>query len=136
MAKQKVTNKTQSIEFYIGLVIQRISLLLAAASTMILWATLISIGHGVVFLNLQGGKINNPVAADAGITNEINKLTHYAVFFSLLSVALTLALMALPRVRKYEKKMVATGLVIAVFCFIYAADCQSIYHFILTRVAN
>jgi hypothetical protein len=139
MAKQKqkkgVIDTSQSATYYASRLVQRITLLLAAMSTVILWATLVTVTNTFsIFGAIQDEKLNT-LELNRGITYEIDKLTSYAVFFSVLAILVTLLLLTLPRVKKYEKRLVADGLVIAGFCLIASAECQTIMRFILTRIS-
>lgn len=133
--KQNTLAASQSTIYYVGLVVQRISLLLAAASTVILWSTLIALAHDMNVPHfIEGAKLVDAAEINRGITLEISSLTAYAATLSLLAIIVTLLLLKLPRVRKYEKKMVVDGVVIAGFCFIFALYCEPLLRLILTQI--
>lgn len=135
--KQTIATTSQSTVYYVGLVVQRVSLLLAVASTLILWATLISSTHGFMIANsLQNVQFINFAELNNGIGNEISQLTSYAVVLSVLAVIVTLAFLKLPRVHQYDKKLVADGVIIASFCLIAATFCQPLFRFILAQITN
>ncbi len=136
MPKKQTTNFASSdTTYYIARVAQRISLLAAAGCTVILWATLVSISHTVSY-----GVMNEAIKATsqddlfAGITKELDKLTMYAAFASVLAIVITILMMKFLRVRKNEKRLVIDGVVIAGFCLVVSLFCQTIYRYILARV--
>lgn len=133
--KQNSKNTSQNTAYYIARIIQRISLLVAAASTFILWATLISISHTISFVGLGDG-INN-ISQDElnnGITREIDKLTMNSVVLSIAAIVITILMLKFLRVRNNEKRLVVDGFVIAGFCLVVSMFAQSIYTYILSRV--
>jgi len=133
--KQNSKNTSQNTAYYIARIIQRISLLVAAASTFILWATLISISHTISFVGLGDG-INN-ISQDElnnGITREIDKLTMNSVVLSIAAIVITILMLKFLSVRNNEKRLVVDGFVIAGFCLVVSMFAQSIYTYILSRV--
>ena len=133
--KQSVKNANQNMTYYIALAAQRVTLLLAAASTIILWATLIAIAHGYSFTgaiqDVQYIDINDLAQ---GAANEISALTSYAIIFSVIAMAASLALVKLPQIRSYRKNIIFDGVIIAGFCLVFSLFAQPIFRFILTNI--
>lgn len=134
--KQNKADPSENTMYHVVCIMQRVSLLAAATATGILWASLISIAHNLSFASSQGTRIVNFDNFDLAVTNELRLLTMYAVILSVAAGLLTLILLKFPRVQKYEKKMVADGLVIAGFLLVIAVYCQPIYATILGYVAQ
>jgi hypothetical protein len=133
MAKNK-KNDSENVNYYGLLVLQRFSLLLAVASTVVLWATLIAVSHSYLFTGaIQDVSYINIDDLNAGSANEINTLTAYAALFSLIAGVITLVLAKAQGGN--AKKTLIDGLAISGFCFVAAVACQPIYRFILTVVA-
>ncbi len=137
MSKNKNINfKSTDTTYYIARVVQRISLLVAAGSTVILWATLVSISHTVsygVFSSVVE-KFNQQDLFN-GVTTELDRLTTCAVIMSGLAILISLLMMKFLRVRKNEKRLVVDGVVIASFCLIVSLFCQTIYRYILAKIS-
>ena len=136
MAKSKKVTKqsSENINYYGLLILQRFSLLLAAASTVVLWATLIAISHGYLFTGaIQDVSFANIEELGVGNANEINSLTAYAALFSLIAGVITLFLAKAQDVD--SKRTLINGLSISGFCFVVAVACEPIYRFILSVVA-
>jgi uncharacterized BrkB/YihY/UPF0761 family membrane protein len=135
--KQTTLATSQSSSYYAARVIQRVALLLAAGSTIILWTSLIAIARttSLYASYVDTTQTSTQTELTAGISHEISTLTNYAATLSVLAIVLSLLLLGLPRVQKYEKRIVVDGAVIATFCFIAAVWCQPIYRAILARVA-
>lgn len=133
--KQSAKNANQNLVYYIALAGQRVSLLLAAASTIILWATLIAIAHGYSFTgaiqDVQYIDINN---LNQGAANEISALTGYAIIFGIIALIASLALVQLPQIRSYRKHIIFDGVIIAGFCLIFSVFAQAIFRFILANI--
>lgn len=139
MPKQKQLSSfhTRQVSYYAGRVLQRLSLLVAAASTVTLWGSLLAISHGFVFTNsLQGAHLTHLDELNLGISNEVNKLAYYAMACSVIALVFTLAMLVFPRVVKYEKKLVVDGVVIASFLFVFAACSQAILQSLLSHIAG
>ncbi len=144
MAKKQqkfVVSTSESGVYYASRIVQRISLALTVLFTFILWATMISIAHSQMFTNWLS--VSNAItypnqsqvtALYNGISTEQNHLMYMAVSFALITAIISVALLALPRFRKFEKSLVVDGLVMASFCFVVAIAHLSLYRFILARV--
>lgn len=133
--KQSAKNVNQNLVYYIALAGQRVSLMLAAASTIILWATLIAIAHGYSFTgaikDVQYININD---LSQGAANEISALTGYAIIFGIIALIASLALVKLPQIRSYRKHIIFDGVIIASFCLIVSVWAEAIFRFILARI--
>lgn len=149
MAKQKskqparrqysVLALSQGVPYYAGRVLQRLSLLLAAGSTIILWGAMLAISHGFDFSNsLQGDSVNftHIDELSLGLSHEVNQLMHYAVAWSVAALSLSLLMLVFPRVARYEKRLVVDGVVIAGSLLVVSACSQSILQLILSHVAG
>jgi len=136
-SKQNNSVSSQNTMYFASRILQRVSLLLAVTSTIILWASLITVAHGINFINaIQGAEIASPTELNASIVLEIDALKTYAVVFSVVAFVLTLLFLKFTQVRKHEIKLVVDGLVISVFCLIFAVHCETIYRLILERIGS
>ena len=136
MSKKQTTNFVSSdTTYYIVRIVQRISLLAAAGSTVILWATLVTISHTIGYGALsEAVKVTSQEDFIAGVTKEIDRLTMHAAIMSVLAIVITLLMIKFLRVRKNEKRLVVDGVVVAGFCLVVSLFCQTIYRYILARV--
>lgn len=133
---KKVTKQSfENINYYGLLILQRFSLLLAAASTVVLWATLIAISHGYQFIGAtQDVSIVNTIEElGVGHANELNSLTASAALFSLIAGVITLFLAKAQDID--SKRTLINGLSISGFCFVVAVACEPIYRFVLSVIA-
>ncbi len=132
--KKQVLATLQSTNYYAARVVQRITLLLAVTGTVILWIALFSTSLDYAVVNIGNPTpelLNEYDAATGGITDS---LANYAVAFSLIAAAVSLLLIYIPRIRKYEKRLVIDGVLIAGFCLFMSVFCQAVLRFILVRV--
>ncbi len=137
MAKQKASTvqADQQGLYYLVLVAQKIALLAAAAGTIILWATLIATAQSLMLLS--AGRVApeaNIGEVNQNISLQLDRLTAFAAVLSLIAIVFSLGLLAFPRVKKYSKQLVLSGVIIGSFCFVLALYCQPIYRYIIAHV--
>jgi len=136
----QTTQKTQIMQmsgsmYHIICAIQKVSLLVAAGSAIILWSTLISIAHGYSFImSMEGPRLANLEEWNRGIADEITRLTHYSVAFALVALGLTLLLLKIPRASKFDKKMVVDGVIVSLFLLSASLWCQPLFRFVLAHI--
>jgi len=109
--------KVDSVAYHIVRVFQRIALLYTALCTVIYWVVLLVFAILVEYsIQTVGHEFRDRQATQTAITAATNALLWQALYAGLAAVVLTLAMLAFARVRRYEKRMVIDGIVIAVFC--------------------
>jgi hypothetical protein len=128
--KNKATTASLSTTYYVSRVIQRVSLLAAAASSMVLWASLVAVAHTTSLY--ASSNLYNLDDISRGASHEINILKGLAVTLSLVAVMLSLLLVSLPRIYKYEKRLIVDGVTIGAFFFVISVWCEPIYRMILS----
>ncbi len=134
MAKQNTKTTSQNSLYYVALTAQRVSLLLVASSTILLWATLVSVAHSYNFTNsLKNVEFINLDSLNHGSLHEVTTLANYAIILSLLAMICSLALLALPQISKYRKHLVFDGVLLGGFCLIVSIWHQPIFSFILSK---
>lgn len=129
--KSKAAARSLSSTYYAARVVQRVSLLAAAASSLVLWASLIAVAHTTsLYINSNLYSLDD---VNRGASHEVSVLKTLAVVLSLLAVLLTLLFASLPRVYKYEKQLIVDGVTIAGFFFVVSVWCEPIYRMILSH---
>lgn len=136
--KSKASVTEQEGSYYLVYGIQRVSLLLAAAGTVMLWITLVATANDFSFLSFQN--LNNSTfntgGIQSGVLNMTNNLRSWAEILSFLAVLATLFLLKFARVRKYDKRIVIDGLILSVFFLIISIGASPIYRSILDHATR
>lgn len=133
--KNKTTQISQNSMYYVGLAIQRLSLLLACASTILLWIIMSTISHSFATTgSLKNVDFIDPNELNRGISNEISQFRIYAIVLSLVAISLSLLLYKLPQIRKYRKHIIFDSLIIGVFCLVLSVWSETIYRIVLSTV--
>jgi hypothetical protein len=103
---------------YYGMrILQRLGLLFVGLHTLIYWvAFLVTVYLEEYSRQTVGHQFRDPVATDKTLVDVVNLLSWRVLYSAIFSALITVAMLAIPRVRRYEKRLVVDGLVIVVFC--------------------
>ena len=137
MAKKrtvKIIDTTSSATFHTFRIAQRLTLLAAAGLVIWYFATLISVSTSIIITTAQKDfAFNNPELLNLAVASIINKLRGWAVSMSIVGLLITGVLSLFPRARKYEKKLIIDGVLIASFLLAVALTAQAIIRFLLAQ---
>ena len=138
MAKKrtvKIIDTTSSATFHTFRIAQRLTLLAAAGLVIWYFATLISVSTSIIITTAQKDfALNNPELLNLAVASIINKLRGWAVSMSIVGLLITGVLSLFPRARKYEKKLIIDGVLIASFLLAVALTAQAIIRFLLAQL--
>ena len=138
MAKKrtvKIIDTTSSATFHTFRIAQRLTLLAAAGLVIWYFATLISVSTSIIITTAQKDfAFNNPELLNLAVASIINKLRGWAVSMSIVGLLITGVLSLFPRARKYEKKLIIDGVLIASFLLAVALTAQAIIRFLLAQL--
>lgn len=123
--QQQSLISTSAVSYYVVRSVQRVSLVVAALATFSIYACLAAIGLGFPFGSDEVSVRSAQDYSDSAVRT-IDTLTVTAAVLALVAVILSLALLAFPRVQKYQKHLVVDGIVLAVAFFALAIVAQSV----------
>lgn len=141
MAQKKKSSRIRIIDtssaatYHTVRIAQRLTLLAAAGLALWYFVTLVSVSSSLIIAGAQENiKFNNPELVNATITMMIEKLRGWSVSMSVVSLLVTALLVLFPRVRKFDKKTVIDGVVIAAFLLAFTQTAQSMITYLLSRI--
>ena len=138
MAKKrtaKIIDTTSSATFHTFRIAQQLTLLAAAGLVIWYFATLISVSTSIIITTAQKDfAFNNAELLNLAVASIINKLRGWAVSMSIVGLLITGVLSLFPRARKYEKKLIIDGVLIASFLLAVALTAQAIIRFLLAQL--
>lgn len=126
--------KNQSLIYYAGRVVQRLSLLYLIGWTAIHWIVLIQVTTSLGLFSQTGVKFDNPEIVSTGVRNATTATSYRVLSAGIGAAVITLAFLLIPRVRKFEKSLVVDSLVIITFCLVGVATSQILLKSFLMRV--
>lgn len=121
--------------YYFGVALQRISLLLAAMSTVILWTNLIAITYGYNFVgSLKDVSFTSLPELNTANQIVISNLKNSSIIISILALICSLLLIKLPQINKYRKHMVFDGALIAGFLLVVSVMCEPVWNYVINNI--
>lgn len=138
MAKKrsvKIIDTTSSATFHTFRIAQRLTLLAAAGLVVWYFATLVSVSTSIIITTAQKDfAFNNPELLNAAVSSMLNQLRSWAISMSIVALLFSGLLTLFPRVRKYEKKLVVDGVLIATFLLAISLTGEAIIRFLLVQL--
>ncbi|MCA9332033.1 hypothetical protein KC968_03785 [Candidatus Saccharibacteria bacterium] len=133
--KQKSTiDTTASATYYTGRVIQRVCLFLAVATSILSYLVTVSIAHTQMVYSVIQYKFVDNMGAITFHESEINTYKYFAITAAVVAIAVTIAFYAIPRVKKYDKRLIIDSLVVAVGCVAIIVLQAPIIRFFLAQI--
>lgn len=116
---------TSSTLYYSLRIVQRWALLVTGLVTVIHWVVLLSITISTTMIGQQTNHgYRNPQLLNDTIRTATDRLYLQVTVAAAVATILTLAMLCMPRVRQFEKRLVIDSLVIVVFCWVSVALSQ------------
>ena len=115
MAKKNADANTGSLLYYSGRIAQKISLLVAGLATFTLFSTLISSAVTFLYSSTNNELAENSIVPIDKFPNLISVLSIIAGVACIVALIVTITLAILPRVRRYDKKLIVDGIVTSLF---------------------
>lgn len=131
----KIIDTTSAATYHTVRIAQRLTLLAAAGLALWYFVTLVSVSSSLIIAGAQENiRFNNPELVNATITMMIEKLRGWSVSMSVVSLLITGLLVLFPRVRRFDKKTVIDGVIIAVFLLAFTQIAQGLITYLISQI--
>ncbi len=121
--KTQSTISNQSLVYYLLRVIQRFAILSLGLITVAYWAMMISITVSSVYKSV-GSNEQFTAQLNSVITQSDANLTRDVKLVVFVAAAISLLLFLVPRVVKYDKKLIVDSFVFIIFCLLAVIWCS------------
>ncbi len=131
----KIIDTSSAATYHTVRIAQRLTLLAAAGLALWYFVTLVSVSSSLIIAGAQENiRFNNPELVNTTITMMIEKLRGWSVSMSVVSLLITGLLVLFPRVRKFDKKLVIDGVIVAVFLVAFAQIAQGLIVYLISQI--
>lgn len=133
--KLKIIDTSSAASYHTVRIAQRLTLLAAAGLAIWYFVTLVSVSSSLIIAGTQENiRFNNPELVNTAITMMIEKLRGWSVSMSVVALLITGLLALFPRVRKFDKKTVIDGVIIAAFLLAFTQTAQGMIFYLISQL--